>query len=372
MRNGHLVIDSDGHAIEPADLWDRYIDRSYYDARPIGDPNSIIDIDILGHRLPTSTQPTEEHGQFVVSETQYERQASSGYDVPSYLEALDSEGIDSMVLFPSRGLYATSVTEMDGGLSSAISRGYNRWIAEYCSEAPDRLKPVGILGLHDPGLATKEAVYAVEELGAIALMVRPNPYGGRNLDHRDYDELYAEITRMDVPLGVHEGSGIALPQWGCDRFDSPLRGHALCHPAEQMGAVMCFTMGVMARHPKLRVAFLEAGGGWLPYWLARLDEHWKRYEGHIEIDGLELSPTTYFKRQGWIGFEADEPNLDALVRYIGNDRILWASDFPHVDATYPGMVDDFFEIEELSDADRRMIGDQNPQAFFRNVKNWGQ
>lgn len=371
MRNGHRVIDADGHAIEPADLWDRYIDRAHYAARPIGNPDSIIDIEILGHRLPTSTQPNPDYGNFQVDVNKYARQRERGYDQQSYLEAMDAEGIDAMVLFPSRGLYATSVEEMEADLAAAISRGYNRWLSEYCADAPERLKPVGITSLHDPGLAASEARHAVEVLGMAAVMVRPNPYRGRNLEHPDYDEFYAEIARLGVPLCVHEGSGVALPEYGADRFSSPMKSHALCHPVEQMAAVMCFTMGVMERHPTLKVAFLEAGGTWLPYWLSRLDDHYELHEGVKEVAELSMAPSDYFRRQGWIGFEVDEPNLAGLVNYIGRDRLLWASDFPHIDAKYPGMVDEFFEVKDFCEADLRAIADDNPRAFFSTVEKWG-
>jgi predicted TIM-barrel fold metal-dependent hydrolase len=92
----------------------------------------------------------------------------------------------------------------------------------------------------------------------------------------------------------------------------------------------------MERHPGLRFVFLEAGGGWAPYWLWRLDEQVDGFGGFCP--DMKLTPGEYFARQCWISFEIDEPSLPALAPIIGDDRIVWGSDYPHHDSTFPGAV----------------------------------
>ena len=77
-----------------------------------------------------------------------------------------------------------------------------------------------------------------------------------------------------------------------------------------------------------------------------------------------MLPSQYFRRQGWISIESDEPNLATIADAIGDDRLLWASDYPHPDATYPGMVDELFEAKDLSDVQLRKIACDNPAALF--------
>ena len=286
-----------------------------------------------------------------------------GLTAKQQLEAMDHEGIDIMVLYPTRGLGATAIEHMDGRLSSALCRAYNRWLADFCSTAPERFVGVAVVALHDPDLAAHEATYAVEELGARGIMIRPNPYVGRNLHDPVYDDFYSQIERLNVPLATHEACGTTMPSYG-DRFASEhISWHIMCHPMEQMGALVSYTVGgVLERHPALQVVILEAGATWLPYWLYRMDEHveWLK---DVETPYLSLLPSEYFKRQGWITIEADEPNLQSLIASIGIDRLLWASDYPHPDATFPGVVEKFME-SDLNEQQKRAIAQDNPIVLY--------
>ena len=121
-----------------------------------------------------------------------------------------------------------------------------------------------------------------------------------------------------------------------------LRQQGLRIPAGQQGdeyggtelVQVPFGTGVLERHPSLRVAFLEAGGGWVPYWLERLDEHVVCYGGYAPQ--MRLTPSEYFARQCWVSFEGNEHTLPLLAPLVGTDRIVWGSDYPHADSTFPG------------------------------------
>jgi predicted TIM-barrel fold metal-dependent hydrolase len=364
MRNGHHVIDADGHVIEPGDLWDRYMDPEFYGVRPRCSMDR-VDIEVLGHRMSRSSSNTA-YVEFSREdeERRYGAARARSYEAPSHLEVMDAEGIDKMVLYPTRGLFATAVADLDGRVSAAISRAYNRWIHDFCSHNPERLVGVAMVGLHDPTLAADEARYAVQELGLRAIMTRPNPTKGRNLHDAVYDDFYATVAELEVPIAFHEGCGVWMPQYGVDRFSEHIAWHAMCHPMEQMGAVLSMTLGgVMERYPTLQVAFLEAGAGWLPYWLYRLDEH-VEWIGEVEARHLTRLPSDYFRRQGWISIESDEPCLRQVIDAVGVERLLWASDYPHPDATFPGCVDEVFGIESLTDDERKQILSDNPAAFY--------
>ena len=141
-----------------------------------------------------------------------------------------------------------------------------------------------------------------------------------------------------MPIGVHEGSSVIVPTLGSDRPFNPLILHAVSHSFEQMLAcAQLIAFGVLERHPGLRVVFLESSGGWAPFWLERLDEQAESFGGFCP--DLALRPSEYFARQCAISFEVDERTLPALVPFVGDDRIVWGSDYPHHDATFPGAVD---------------------------------
>jgi len=364
LLNDHLVIDADGHVMEPWYLWDQYLDPEFRGLAPQLAPDA-PGVTGQGRSLPRWRLTTTGAAYAAQIAKHYEDIGVSvdGLSAQQQLHAMDTEGIDVMVLYPTRGLGITAFEHMDGRLSSALCRAYNRWLRDFCSADPERLIGVAVVALHDPDLAAIEAAYAVEKLGARGIMIRPNPYEGRNLHDRVYDNFYSELERLDVPLATHEACGTSMPSYG-DRFaNEHIAWHTMCHPMEQMGALVSFTIGgVLERHPALRIAILESGATWLPYWLYRMDEHVELLKD-AETPYLSLLPSEYFARQGWISIEADEPNLDALVRSVGLDRLVWASDFPHPDATYPGVVDKFSKAE-LDDHQKSAIAQDNPITLY--------
>ena len=143
-----------------------------------------------------------------------------------------------------------------------------------------------------------------------------------------------------MTIGIHEGSANMIATLAADRPPfNPLILHATSHAFEQMLAcAQLITQGVMERHPSLRFVFLEAGGGWGPYWLWRLDEQVPGFGGYCPE--MKLKPSEYFARQCWISFEIDEPSLPALLPVLGAARAVWGSDYPHHDSTFPGAVDE--------------------------------
>jgi len=280
------------------------------------------------------------------------------------VKALDEGGIEMSFLYPSQGLYTAAIDDLDPALAAAICRAYNDWIVDFCAYAPDRLKPVGMLvALHDPVAAVGE-VQRVAGRGFKAVFVRPNPIHGRNLDDPAYEPFWAECERLGVAVGVHEGVSAELPTLGADRFRTFFAAHACSHPMEQMAAMAALIGGgVLERHPGLRVAFLESGCGWLPYWLWRLDEHWEKTAGVEGEPALPVRPSEYFRRQCWISFEPEEPYLPQVLDLVGADRLLFASDFPHPDHKWPEIVEEIVALP-LPDAAKAKILWDNPAAFY--------
>jgi predicted TIM-barrel fold metal-dependent hydrolase len=249
---------------------------------------------------------------------------------------MDSEGIDQAVLYPSIGLYAAAIA--DPVAAVAVARAYNDWLASYCAAAPRRLFGAAILPLHDPAAAARELRRAVTEFGFVAGFVRPNPCQGRALSDRAYDTVWDAAEELAVPIGIHEGSSVVVPTLGSDRPFNPLILHAMSHPFESMLACAeLIALGTLERHPGLRLLFLESSGAWAPFWLERLDDQVKTFGGFCP--DMTLLPSEYFARQCAISFEVDEHTLPALAPFVGPDRIVWGSDYPHHDATFPGAVD---------------------------------
>ena len=259
-----------------------------------------------------------------------------GADPVARLADMDTEGIDQAVLYPTIGLYFSAVP--DPATAVRLAAAYNDWLAGYCGAGPRRLFGAAMLPLQDPPAAARELRRAVGELGFVAGFVRPNPCLGRSLCHRAYEPLWDAAEDLGVPIGIHEGSSVIVPTLAADRPFNPLVLHALSHPFEEMLACAeLIAFGVLERHPGLRCVFLESSGGWVPFWLERLDEQVASFGGYCP--DMALRPSEYFARQCAVSFEVDERTLPALAPFVGAERIVWGSDYPHHDATFPGAVD---------------------------------
>ena len=119
------------------------------------------------------------------------------------------------------------------------------------------------------------------------------------------------------------------------------------------------------RFPDAKFIFLEANGGWLVPWLERLDHHCRKYQW--EVDDLSMLPSEYFRRQCWISFDPDEAMLAMTARspLVGADRIIWASDYPHPDAKFPGVTEELTEaLEGLDLEQKRQITSESALALY--------
>ena len=168
-----------------------------------------------------------------------------------------------------------------------------------------------------------------------------------------------------MPIAIHEGSSVIVPTLGSDRPFNPMILHAVSHSFEQMLAcAQLIAFGVLERHPGLRLVFLESSGGWGPFWLERLDEQTESFGGFCP--DLKLRPSEYFARQCAISFEVDERTLPALAPFVGAGRIVWGSDYPHHDATFPGAVDTLrATIAPLPPATQAKVLGLNAQGIYR-------
>jgi predicted TIM-barrel fold metal-dependent hydrolase len=166
-----------------------------------------------------------------------------------------------------------------------------------------------------------------------------------------------------MPLGFHEASGSSSHQVG-EQFE-PNFGirRVYSQPMEQMLGLGSFLGGgILARHPDLHVAFLEANCSWAPWLLWRMDEGYER-EGDIFMKDLKMLPSEYFKRQVIVSVEPDETPARHLIAELGSDQMVFSTDYPHGDSKYPVAVEGFLELP-ISDDDKRKILWDNCAKFY--------
>ena len=370
-KNGFKVIDSDMHIIEPVDLWQRYIDPGFRGVAPIGTANSASDLNLIHpdgrlwgrdplRAMATGRAPGQNSKQV---EERYRPHADRGYSNEVQLEAMDVEGIDVAVIYPSRGLHALGEPDMDPTLAAAVARAYNDWLFGFCQADPQRLLGAGMISVFNIDDAVAESRRAVKELGFRSVFLRPNMIHNRPWHDPYYEPLWDALEDLGVPLGFHEAIFTGLPQVGWQFGQNFMLRHTFCHPVEQMLCVASFAgAGIFEHHPNLKVAFLEGNCSWLPFFLWRLDEHWEQ-QGDVWAPELKMAPSEYFMRQGYASVEADEEPVKYAIDWMPNKNLVFSTDYPHGDSKYPHAVDRFLRLGDsdkeqklgVSDEDKRRI-----------------
>ena len=348
------VIDTDGHFDEPADMWTRYLPARFHEMAPgfvvdsQGRPRPYVAGEMKPHiPMPPGSTP----GQM----------SPGGSDPHARLADMDKEGIDVMTMYPTTGLFFFGIERVD--VTVALCRAFNDWAHDFCSVASERLIAPVLVPQIDVHEALSEIRRGMEELGQRGAMMRPNPIGGRTLEHPAYEPIWSLLEELDVPLVLHEGTTQDVVQVGTERYDNFMFRHMVSHAFEQqMGLLSLICGGVLERHPGLRVLVVEAGVGWVPYWLDRMDHHVK--EWGFASASLPLTPTEYFRRQCFVSADSDESLLPFVVDAIGDDNVCFSTDYPHPDHAFEGIVAELTTREDLSEETKRKILCTNAERLF--------
>lgn len=368
---GFKLFDCDLHIVEPADLWQRYIEDSYKAIAPVGLEDFPVDLRIrVGTKVRPKLQlirpPADKQDYFYLKrERRFGDAHKAGWGSEVTLDGMNQEGVDHAVLFPSRALWVIADDEIDPGFSAAICRAYNNYMADFCQKDPTRLFAVGMISPHDVRDAVDEARRIKEEFGFRGVFIRPNPVRGRNWHDAYYEPMWSALEDLNLSVGFHEAYGPDLPEVG-DRFkDNSRLVHTVCHPMEMMlASTSMIGGGVLERHPKLRVGFLEANCGWVPFLLYRLDEHFEPHAGYsVNYDKLSVTPTEYFKRQCYVSCEAEETGVKQVIELIGDDNLLFSNDWPHIDSKFPHTTE-LFLTQPISDTSKQKILWDNCIRFY--------
>lgn len=370
-KGGYKIIDSDMHIMEPPDLWQRYTDKKYRDQAQVGVTSANVrDLRTThpdgrpwgstsqGVRAAGVGNPNRPGGHnYERNQRLYADHAARGWSTDAQLEAMDVEGLDVAVLFPTRGLHTLAEPHMEPGLAAALARAYNDWLYDFCAPAPDRLIGAAMVSPFNMDDAVAEVERAVEELGFRAVFMRSNQMTDKPWHDPFYDPLWSALEENDVAIGFHESSSSGARQVGEHFEPNFMLRRVFAQPVEQMMALASFCGGgVLERHPRLRAAFLEANCAWAPWLLWRLDEAYER-EADVFVPELAMAPTEYFKRQCWVSVEPDEEPAKYAIDWVGGDRMVFSTDYPHGDSKYPEAVSSFIELAIPDEEKKKILWD---------------
>jgi uncharacterized protein len=283
--------------------------------------------------------------------------------VELWLRFLKATDIKLTVLYPNEGLNIGLQRDRDWAV--ALARAYNEWLHHEFLSASPCFQGVALLAPQDPTAAAEELARAVENLGMIAGMLPGVMTPMRGLGLPEFDPIYRTAESFDVPLAVHSGPAVEL---GLDHVQSFAGVYPLSHPFAQMQQLTSMMIyGVFERFPRLRMAFLESGCGWVPYLADRLDESWQHRRDRWPYP-TQRSPSEIMRAGNlFYACEREESTLPTVAKLIGGGQLLWASDFPHERPwhEFSGDIDTLINRTDLPESLPRQILFENPCRFYK-------
>ena len=346
--SGYRIISSDNHVFEPVDLWTTRTEAKYRDRAPRiqrveTGPLAGSDIWVCDGQVVITIAAAAEAGRrFEDPEMKglvhtTEDIPPGGYIPEEHMKDMDRDGVDVSIVYPTVGLLLYSVPDSD--LLTSLFRTYNDWLAEFCQPFPKRLKGIAMINVDDVQEGVKE-LERCANMGLAGGMITVYPVEGRGYDKPEYEPLWAAAQDLEMPLGLHIATN--RPGQGQEFATlNELRPAFLCnadHWIRMSLADMIFS-GVFERYPKLQVGSVEMELSWIPHFLDRLDytytqrvqpERWYKFKE-------DMLPSEYFHRNVFVGFQEDSLGIQ-MRNMIGVDNLLWGSDYPHPESTFPRTI----------------------------------
>ena len=242
------------------------------------------------------------------------------------------DGVDVSIVYPTIGIYLFGI--QDSLLMDEICRGYNDWIADWCSAFPDKLKGIAMINHDDVGVAVKEMERA-RKMGLIGAMITVAPLDDQLYDQPVYEPMWAASQDLDMPLSLHAATNRA------GFFADPLAMRAAwittMHHAIETSLADIILSGVLDRYPSIKVGSVEHEIAWVPHFLDRLDNTYTQRVGPWLTENRlkdDLLPSDQFRTNCFLGFQEDALGLRNRD-IIGMDTLQWGSDYPHAESTFP-------------------------------------
>ncbi len=338
----YRIISSDNHVFEPPDLWTSRIDPKFKGREPrvvrleSGNERWFTD-GIWGEMMASSSQPGVrfEEPENLSTMARFEDVRPGGYIPEEHIKDLDLDGIDVSILYPSVGLQLYC-TVPDSELLSASFRAYNDWLAEFCKHCPDRLKGIGMVNVDDVQDGLRELERGAK-MGLAGAMITIYPPEDKPYDSPIYEPLWAAAQDLEMPLSLHIATNRPGPGQQYMDLDTT-KSSFVCntdHWVRISLADMIYS-GVFERYPKLQVGSVEMELSWVPHFLDRLDYNYTQRaigDTSYRFKGDAL-PSDFFHSNVFLGFQEDDLGIK-MRDIIGVDNLMWGSDYPHVESTFP-------------------------------------
>ena len=340
------IIDVDTHYNEPHDLWTSRAPASLRDRVPRvetvnGRPSWVVERDDVLFALAGVCVIRRDGSKFYGGLTldDFDEMHPGATDPRERLAWMDAQGILAQVIYPNLIGFAVEpfLTQVqDPVLREFCIRAWNDYMGEVQKIGAGRLFPQALVPFWEPALAVKEVIRAHEELGMTGLNVPSgvDAYGLPSLSHPSWDPVWEIAQDKGMSINFHiGGGGVNAAPWD---MPSQSARDATISTLSISSNVRCLAnlifSGVLDRFPRLNFVSVESGVGWIPF-LIELCEY--QYDEN-RVQGLELRPAEYFRRQIYASYWFEQDPMPAIER-LGADNVMFETDFPHPTCLYPGI-----------------------------------
>ena len=336
----YCIISSDSHVFEPADLWSTRIDTAFraraprvvsdgrYDQWVVEANKKVGSIGLVSQAGVRFEAPEK-----ITFGGSYQDVRPGGWDPHEHVRDMAIDGVAGGVLYPSNGLFFFRIP--DGALLSAIFRVYNDWLAEFCRAYPKQLKGIAMVNVDDPSEGVKELQRAAA-LGLSGAMIAVSPLPDRPYGLPMYEPFWAAAQDLGMPISLHTATqrpGPGVPT--LDNASQTATQRANIDHWVRTALSDIIYAGVLERHPKLQIAAVEFELSWVPYFLRMLDYVYiERQQQATYRFKNQLLPSDFFHSNVYLSFQEDELGI-RLRDLIGVKQLMWGSDYPHAESTWP-------------------------------------
>ncbi len=339
MINIDKFISADGHLAEPPDLWLTRMDRRFRDRAPRFAPVNgkmafVVDgRPVIGAMKDLLRAIFDKHKERLDLGPggRHEKVRPGALDPHMRLLDQDMDSIAAEVVYPNMGLHLFG--PVDAELQRAAMRAYNRYCAEFCAAEPKRLLGAGMLCLRGPIQWAIEDAWECARMGLHSALITAGIMK-RSYFGSEYHPLWDALEDLGLKVALHVGAredGLPL-----DRREFGLGDFWIINQkivVMEHALTVLIAAGIPQRHPRIKFVLAEAGIGWIAATLRLMDHFWEDNRKWIE-PRLPEPPSFYFKRNFWATFEDDRAGV--LTRHLmGVDRLMWGSDYPHSEGTFP-------------------------------------
>ena len=377
MRSGFRIFDADTHVRPDADLLEPYLHpeartklkqfEQYKAKNKEGAVTYLMGTRHYKRRLGAADEDAPENKEYMSGYKRHQHGKPDPLcerDPAARIKDMDIEGVDVNLMLPS-GWFGAWTTIEDVSLESAIYEAYHRWMADYCLAFPSRLKGVILVSARDIKASLAELHRSAREAWPLAIFVYA-PYQFP-LDHPDLEPIWKAAASYDLSIALHTFT--VMPPYapgGLDSWDNLWLQRSAAHPwCGQRNMAAIIGAGVMDRYPHIRVGTLEAGHGWLPSWVNRLEEH-------TRLCPEALPPLQKTIREYVTGgryFQSIEVSEGAaitqsVVDLLGPDILMFGSDYPHGESWFPVSVDTVLGWN-LKESDARKLFWDNAVRYYK-------